>query len=140
MKAQDSVYLYAWLMIQKTEPFDVFVKRLTALMLGFSFKEEDSGRYEEIPAYQAISGDMQILLLGIPPEDESFDDEYRLEFNCKTNASLEHLFQSPGGEFIRKFATPKSPNSRGAIEYSQELADYLTSCGIEGCRPIIFGG
>lgn len=133
------LHLSAMIMIAASEGFEQFVHRLANSMPGIAFTVEDSGRYEEIPAYEAKAGEMEFLLLGIPEEDIDHEDEYRLEFSCTTQASIAELVQRPECIFAGQFIRDKPLNSRGFLDYSQELSDFLTSRGIEGCKPVIMG-
>lgn len=136
---QKQKYLSAMMMIPASEEFSQFAEHLSRLMPGFVFKAEESGRYEEIPAFEALTGEMHFLLLGIPVGDEDYNDEYRLEFSCATNLSLVELLGQSGEGFGELFLHDKPSNSRGFYDYSQELADLLISLGVEGCKPIILG-
>ncbi|MDQ0017779.1 hypothetical protein J2W23_006193 [Variovorax boronicumulans] len=133
MKADStqSIFISAVVIIFRTATFDEFIKNI-AQVTGLQFNEETSGRYDEIPAYEASTGEVNFLLLG--PQDEE-DEEYRLEVICNTNSPL-NLLIDQSGEFVRSFIHEKPMNAQGFMDFSQELADALMALGIRCCRSI----
>jgi hypothetical protein len=127
-----SLFMSAIVTIPRDHSFDQFAEKLSQITQA-RFTEESTGRYDELPAYEASAGELEFLLLG--PES---DDEYRLEFTCTTSTPMEILARQ-GGEFTRLFLHLKALNNRGYLDFSQELADALSALGIPGCRPLIPG-
>jgi hypothetical protein len=127
-------HLLASVWIPIGEPLKAFADRLTRLMPGFTFEEETTGRYEEVPAYLAERGGMEFVLFGVPEDEVS--DEYVLEFDCRTELLLEELLERDAGGFVRQFVHERVVNERGFLDYSDELAKVLVQHGIPGCKPI----
>ncbi len=138
MSEANQRHLLAMIDIPVTGQLAEVAAHLTRLLPSFSFELENSGRYEEVPAFVAKCGAMSFALLGIPDGEDG--DEYQLEFDCITTQSLEQLAGDKDAQTIGLFVREeKTSNSRGFYDYSQELADLLISLGIPGCKPIIVG-
>jgi len=118
-----------------SESFDECAARLTRVIPGFIFEEENDGRYDEVPAFEAKSGTMQFVLFGVPFDEDG--DEYELHFKCRTDLPLASLLAQDEGGFIRRFVHEKEVNERGFLDYSEELARLLVESGIPGCKPIL---
>jgi hypothetical protein len=122
--------------VPTADGFYEFADRLSQLIPGFTFEEDSSGYYEEIPACVAWRGDVQFILFGTP-EDEVNDGEYVLRFECRTDLPLESLpSQDPSG-FVQRFVGHRTVNEHGYMDCSQELAQYMADLGIPGCKPIL---
>lgn len=131
-------HLLAMIDIPVTAKLVDVAEHLTTLLPGFSFELENSGRYEEVPAFVAKCGATSFVLLGIPDDEEG--DEYQLEFDCITTKTVEQLTGDKDAQTVGLFVREeKASNSRGFYDYSKELADLLISLGIPGCNPIIVG-
>ncbi|UXH76181.1 hypothetical protein [Roseateles amylovorans] len=122
-------YLIARVDIPAVEALELVADRLSQLT-GFVFKEEATGRYDEVPAFIAEQNEVEFILFGVP-EGES--GSYELKFRCETDRSIEAMLTRDAEGFLRQFVSDKS----GAfMDYSDTLAQALIRHGIQGCRPI----
>jgi hypothetical protein len=134
VSAAETRYLLARVEIPVSESLDAFADRLTRLIPGFTFEEEMTGRYEEVPAFVAEHNGMEFVLFGVPKGEAN--DELVLEFECTTNLPIESLMTCDAGGFVRQFVSEKPLESGAFMDFSEELAQLLVKHGIEGCKPI----
>ena len=56
---------------------------------GVAFKEEESGRFDEVPAYTARHSDLEFVLFGLPEGEDG--DAYVLELSAKTQLTIQEF-------------------------------------------------
>lgn len=100
---------------------------------GLSFEKESTGRFDEVPAFVAQQSSMTFVLFGIP-EGES-GDAYVLELSAETLLSIQE-FRKNIPKFVSSFLIDKQINSRGYLDYSEELVNALRSVGMADCKVI----
>lgn len=128
-------YLLARVEIPISESLDDFADRLNRLITGFIFKEEMTGRYDEVPAFVAEQEGMEFVLFGVP-EGEPDDERCVLEFECATDLPIETLLARDASEFLRQFVSDKPVENEVFMDFSEELAWVLVQNGVVGCKPI----
>lgn len=121
--------------IFSTQSLNAVAQRLEELIGGISFVPEQTGRFEEVPAFIAtdIRSGMEFVLLGIPEGEVS--DAYIFEFSIETELPILE-FKRIAPEFINRLIVEKDLNSRGYLDYSDELAAALSANGIVASRAL----
>ena len=128
-------YLSARVRVPANEQLEALADHLSSLMPGFSFEEESTGRYEEVPAFVAENRSMHFVLLGIPEGERG--NAYELKFYCTTDLPIDAVLDSDTGGFIRQFVCEKPLEKGMFMDFSQELAKLLIQRGVAGCKPIL---
>lgn len=100
--------------------------KLSSIIGGITFKQEVTGRFEEVPAFVADDGNsgMQLILFGIPEGETG--DAYLLECSAETDLSIEE-FSKNVNRFLSGILVEngKEIDSRGYFDFSDELASAL---------------
>lgn len=119
--------------IANVESFDVTAKKLGIVIDGIDFEKEESGRFEEVPAFIAkdLNSSAEFILFGIPKGESG--DAYTLELTAKTDLSIQD-FKKSTITFLNSFLIEKNVNSRGYLDYSDEMADALIMKGIKASK------
>jgi hypothetical protein len=119
--------------VSSTLPLKEMARKLSAIIGGFIFENDDTGRFEEVPAFFAKdnSSGMTFVLFGIP-EDETCD-AYTLQCSVETELSIPDFSRSLFG-FMSNIFVEKNINKRGYFDYSEELATALTVNGISATK------
>lgn len=114
-------------------PLEEMAGKLGTVLGGLIFKREETGRFEEVPAFVAEDGNsgMTFILFGIPEGETS--DAYTLECSAETELSIQEFRKNSFG-LISKILTPKEVNSRGYFDYSNELATALSASGVSASK------
>ena len=112
-------------------PLEDLALKLEEAIGDISFEREDTGRFEEVPAFVAEETNMAFVLWGVPEREHS--DVYILEMSAETPLPIEEFRNSTLG-FASPFLHNKEPNSRGYLDYSDELANALCSRGIRAYK------
>ncbi|MDM5181347.1 hypothetical protein PO883_29640 [Massilia sp. DJPM01] len=125
--------LLASVEIPSLEPLDTVARRLESAIDGTSFEMDESGRYEEVPAFVArhAGSGSTFILFGIPDGEEC--DAYTLEFSAATDLPIGD-FQEIAPDFVKSFLCEKEANARGYLDYSDELAGALILKEISAAR------
>ncbi|ATQ77013.1 hypothetical protein CR152_22725 [Massilia violaceinigra] len=110
-------------------------RQLGRAMDGIEFTLDDTGRYEEVPAFVAGDPDegASFILFGIPEGEEG--DAYILEFSAETDVAIPE-FQKNAPDFVRHFLCEKDVDASGYLDYSDELAKALNLRGVSAAVPI----
>lgn len=116
-------HLLATVFIPIIEPLQTCGARLAAVLDGVAFVAEETGRYEEVPAYVGSNGNAEFILFGVPDGESA--DEYSLQFSCTTEMSLRRLVIDSGISFLARVPTNKPVNGRGFVDVSLELCAHL---------------
>lgn len=106
---------------------------LGVVVQDLKFEYEDTGRFDEVPAYVAEKDGARFTLFGTP--EGQVGDAYVLEFSFDTWHSMEelrHAYRIFGDDFF----VDKEVNSRGYFDYSEELAKHLRQVGFETCKAL----
>ncbi|MFC5473537.1 hypothetical protein [Paraherbaspirillum soli] len=114
-------------------PLEDLAIQLEGVLGGLSFEREETGRFEEVPAFVAQQSGMTFILFGLPANE--LGDAFVLELSAETPLALQE-FQKTVSEFVGGILSDKEINSRGYFDYSDELANALRSVGMEGCKAI----
>lgn len=114
-------------------PIEVLASRLTERIRGFVFTRDETGRFEEVPAFIAESNGITFVLFGVPEGEPN--DGCVLEFSTQTCLGINE-FRNQAPEFVRGFVTEKNPDSRGYIDCSDALAETLSDSGFFGCKAV----
>lgn len=114
-------------------PLEDVAQKLSTIIDGFTFEREDTGRFEEVPAFIAKddSSGIAFFLFGIP--EGEICDAYILECSAETRLSISDFSRSLFG-FVKNIIVEKNINSRGYYDYSDELAVALTAKGISATK------
>jgi hypothetical protein len=117
-------------------PLEEMARKLSTIIGGFNFKYDDTGRFEEVPAFVAKdnSSGMTFVLFGIP-EGETCD-AYTLQCSVETELSISEFSKSLFG-FMSNIFVEKNINKRGYFDYSDELATALTANGISATKSTL---
>lgn len=133
MTEQSEAYLIANVGLPATTTFAETVKKLSFFIPEFIFTEEETGRFEEVPAFIVTCKNCDLILFGIPEDEVS--DYYLLEFTSDININIDE-FRAIAPKFIASFIVNKHVNHRGYLDYSNELATTLQSLGYDQCKAL----
>ena len=108
-------------------------KDLNAILGGFNLKDEDSGRFEDLPMFIDEISNIEVRVSGIP-EGETRD---AYEFSVTTGEAINPLvigtkINSP---FVKGFTTNLPVEANGYVNISQYSADYISSRSTLKCKP-----
>jgi hypothetical protein len=108
--------------------------RLETIIGGIKFEREETGRYEEVPAFvtEDVNSGTTFILFGIP--EGEIRDAYILECLAETDFPI-YEFREKTLEFISSILIEKEVNSRGYFDYSNELGNALKINGIMVLEP-----
>lgn len=107
--------------------------KIDCLDWGGTFEREETGRFEEVPAFVAKDDNSgtTFVLFGIP-EGETCD-AYTLECSAETGLSIQEFSRKLFG-FMRNIFVEKNVNARGYFDYSDEFAAKLMANGISATK------
>ena len=110
-------------------PLEEMAGKLGAIINGVFFEREETGYFEEVPAFVAkdVNSGMSFILFGIP--EGEICDAYTLECSVETDLPIQEFRKKTLG-LINRILIDKEVNSRGYFDYSDELANALTRNGI----------
>ncbi|MDY7574615.1 hypothetical protein [Actimicrobium sp. CCI2.3] len=119
--------------VSSTLPLEEMARKLSAIIGRFTFELEETGRFEEVPAFVAKddSSGMTFILFGIPKGE--ICDAYTLECSAETKLSIPDFSKSLV-RFWSNILIEKNINARGYFDYSDELATALTANGISATK------
>ncbi|MDR6393761.1 hypothetical protein [Herbaspirillum seropedicae] len=114
-------------------PLEEMARELSAIIGGATFEREETGRFEEVPAFVAKDNKsgMAFVLFGIP-EGETCD-AYTLQCSAETELSIPEFSRNLFG-LMSNVLVEKAINARGFFDYSNELASALTANGISATK------
>jgi hypothetical protein len=104
-----------------------------ARAIGVALLFDESGKYDEVPAFFAKVGGLDLSLLGAPeghPTHESV-----LAVRMRTELPFAKLHSSIPS-FFREVLVDKGVNAKGFIDCSSELAQALVQRGFADCSPV----
>ena len=133
MNAISKKNIVAVVEIPSVVPFDEMADRLEVVIDGILFEKEGTGHFEEVPAFIAkdLNSSAKFILFGIPKGESG--DAYTLEFSAETDLPIQE-FRKSTMTFLNGFLDEKSVNSKGYLDYSDELASTLTTKGITASK------
>ncbi|XHO04457.1 hypothetical protein ACEQUB_01340 [Ralstonia syzygii] len=102
-------------------------------VMGVVLLHDESGRYDEVPAFVGERAGLELSLLGAPEGHSTHESV--LKVRMRTELSFETLYVSIP-EFFRYVLVDKGPNARGYIDCSNELAQALGAKGFTDCSPV----
>ncbi|MFT5533282.1 MAG: hypothetical protein ACI802_001514 [Candidatus Paceibacteria bacterium] len=125
--------LLAEVEVPSSLPLEEMARKLSAIIGGFTFEPEETGRFEEVPAFFAKddSSGVTFILFGIP--EGEICDAYTLECSAETELFIPDFSRSLLG-FMSNIVVEKNINARGYFDYSDELAAALTANGINATK------
>lgn len=126
-------YVTATVALPKTESLKDTAEKLNFIFPGLHLTFEDTGRYDEVPAYVAKNMGIDFTLFGIP--DDEIGDSFLLKIKGEIDMPFSD-FRKISPKFINNFLVEKSINSRGFLDYSEELLNILTSQGFDQCEAL----
>lgn len=100
---------------------------------GMPFRKEESGRFDEVPAYVGGAGEIQLTLFG--PTEDQHERECVLELSYRTSLSLAQA-RTDSPEFLQSVFDGTEVDSTGHINCSLQLAILLGTKGFADCKPI----
>jgi len=92
---------------------------------GFEFFEDTSGRFEEVPAFVAKNGSVNLTLFGIPEDEES--DVYILELSCDESMDRDAFEGIIGSELMNILPVELVAGVNGYTDISSCLVSYINS-------------
>jgi len=92
---------------------------------GFEFCEDTSGRFEEVPAFAAKKGNVNLTLFGIPEGEES--DVYILELSCDKSVDRGVFGGIIGLKLIKIIPKELVVGDNGYTDISSYLVSYINS-------------
>lgn len=105
-----------------------------AAVINLPLTKEETGRFDEIPAYVGSFGEIQLILFG-PPEGED-EHECVLEISFRTSLPIMQA-QESSPSFLQPIFIDSEVDSTGHIKCSAQLASLLNTNGFINCKPII---
>jgi hypothetical protein len=108
-------------------PLEKLAAKLAIAVGGIIFEKEETGRFDEVPAFVANLPEMEFVLFGVPDGEDG--DYFVLEFSARTELSIDE-FRINILEFVGSFLVTKHVNIRGYFDYSEEMANSLFSKGL----------
>ena len=106
---------------------EAMTAKLTIAIGDIVFEKEETGRFDEVPAFIAKQSDMEFVLFGLPEGEDG--EDFVLELSGKTPLSISE-FRTKVLGFVGSFLVEKEANSRGYFDFSDELAKALCSKGL----------
>lgn len=100
---------------------------------GIDVTKDDTGRFDEVPAYVGGDGDLQLTLFG--PTDDQEERECVLELSFRTTLLPPEAKSAVPAVFHSLFHDAKA-NSTGHIDCSGELAETMRLLGFSDCAPV----
>lgn len=97
--------------------------------------KEDSGRFDEVPAYVGSTGPIQLTLFG-PTEDQA-ELECVLEISYRTSLPAKQA-QAAAMALLQPVFEGTKVDSTGYINCSEQLSSLLVANGFDDCRPVKF--
>lgn len=124
--------LFAEVEVSSALPLEEMARELSTIICGFTFEREETGRFEEVPAFVAKDGSgVTFVLFGVP-EGETCD-AYTLECSAETELPIMEFKRNLLG-FMNGIFVEKNVNTRGYYDYSAELAAALAANGIDATK------
>lgn len=125
--------LLARAVIPAVDSLEEVARRINQLMPDLPLEAEQSGRYDEVPAFVAEGADFRFVLLGVP---EGEVGPYELKFRCETALPMASLLAERAGAFVNQFIHVQADSRESFLDFSEELAQALVRNGFEGCEPV----
>lgn len=104
-----------------------------ATVIGVSLRKEESGRFDEVPAYVGGAGEIQLTLFG--PTEHQDERECILEVSYRTSPSAT-LAHTDSQDFLQAAFGGTEVDSTGHINCSLQLASLLQASGFCDCKPV----
>jgi len=100
---------------------------------GIPLTKEDSGRFDEVPAYVGSVGEVQLTLFG-PVEDQE-ERECVLEVSYRTSFPARQA-QAATTALLQSIFNGAEADSTGHIDCSAQLSSLLVARGFRDCKPV----
>jgi hypothetical protein len=134
MSAVDMKHVIATVEFPTELPLADMAARLGAAVGNIVFEKDESGLYEEVPAFIAQESGVSYVLYGLPEEEPV--GAYVLELSAQTQLSIREFWVG-ANPFVRTILNDKKLNSSGYFDFSDELATSLRERGIRHCKAVI---
>jgi hypothetical protein len=120
-------YILATVEIQTCRALGDLAEVVETCIVGLAFEKEETGRFEEVPAYVAHDSGMEFVLFGRSEGDDR--DPYVLQLSARTSLTIQE-YRTCVLEFVGNVLVDKETDSRGYLDYSKELAKALAEKGL----------
>lgn len=100
---------------------------------GIPLTKEESGRFDEVPAYVGNVGEVQFTLFG-PAEDQE-DRECVLEISYRTSLPVKQA-RAATTALLQPVFDGTEMDSTGHINCSAQLSNLLVARGFGDCKPV----
>ena len=108
---------------------DEVAKHLTNEIEILDFVADESGRFEEVPAYIATVGELEFVLLG-PPDDVESDGCF-LQLISKSDIELQEYIEKYGARYFGGFPCDESMvGESGYVNATGEVLNFLRESSI----------
>jgi len=108
-----------------------------ATKLGLVFRvpltKEDTGRFDEVPAYVGSSGEVRLTLFG--PTEEQEERECILEVSLRTSLPATQALANEL-DFLQSIFVDSDVDSTGHVNCSNRLASLLQLNGFGDCKAV----
>jgi hypothetical protein len=111
--------------IEASHSLEETAQMLNEILKGFLLSEDQSGRFEEIPAYADQKLDIELQLFGIPEEEEG--DHYILRVRSINDIDPTLAGAGIGSDLIESFPQNAEPAQNGYVNVSSLVLGYLNS-------------
>jgi hypothetical protein len=101
--------------------------------IGTALLFDESGKYDEVPAFTAELAGLDLSLLGAPEGHATHESVLTIRIRTELSSAALHA-SIP--DFFRRVLVDKGANSRGFIDCSSELAHELIFKGFSDCSPV----
>lgn len=133
MNAGPAKHILATVEFPINMPLETLAGELGKAIGGITFEREETGRFEEVPAFVVKNSEMNFVLFGLPEGENG--DAYVLELSAEIPLAIQEI-RKTNLEFIERSIYNKEKNSRGYLDYSDELANSLSSKGLKARKVI----
>jgi hypothetical protein len=131
MRSGLDIHILATVELPTNLSLESMAGRVGAALGGFVFNREQTGLFEEVPAFVAQHCGMDFVLFGSPNEETG--DAYVLEMSAATNLAIVE-FRKSVPKIVGDFLCNKEADARGYVDYSMELASSLSAAGLKACE------
>lgn len=107
-------------------------KELNAVVDGFLLREEDTGRFEDYPAFIDKKGSVEINLVGCPSDSENCE-HYSFTVTC-ISINPAQLGKEIGSQFINSIPTNLPIEKNGYVNISEYVNKYVMTKTALKCR------
>ncbi|MEJ2455890.1 MAG: hypothetical protein P8103_17285 [Candidatus Thiodiazotropha sp.] len=104
-------------------------KQLTNEIDILVFIADESGRFEEVPAYTAMLGELEFVLSGVPEDVES--DGYFLQLTSRSDIDVQEYIEKYGEKYFGGFPCDESMvDESGYVNATGEVLRFLRESSV----------